>query len=64
MQSAYRKKRSTEDQIVYLAQQIENAFQEKKKVLATFVDLIKAFGKVMKRGLLLKMLNKKIEGNM
>ena len=63
-QSAYRKNRSTEDQLVYLAQEIENAFQEKKKVLAAFVDLTKAFDKVWKEGLLLKLLNKKVEGKM
>lgn len=63
-QSAYRKNRSTEDQLIYLAQQIENAFQEKKKVLAVFVDLTKAFDKVWKEGLLLKLLDKKVEGNM
>lgn len=63
-QSAYRKNRSTEDQLVYLIQKIENAFQEKKKVLAVFVDLTKAFDKVWKEGLLLKLLRKKIEGKM
>ena len=63
-QSAYRKNRSTEDQLVYLAQELENAFQEKKKVLAAFVDLTKAFDKVWKEGLLLKLLNKKVEGKM
>ena len=63
-QSAYRKNRSTEDQLVYLAQAIENAFQEKKKVLAVFVDLAKAFDKVWKEGLLLKLLTKNVEGKM
>ena len=63
-QSAYRKNRSTEDQLVYLAQQIENAYQEKKKVLGIFVDLTKAFDKVWKEGLLLKLLKKRVEGNM
>ena len=63
-QSAYRKNRSTDDQLVYLAQEIETAFQEKKKVLAVFVDLTKAFDKVWKTGLLLKLLNKKVEGKM
>nr|KAG5714784.1 hypothetical protein BaRGS_000272 [Batillaria attramentaria] len=61
---AYRKNRSTEDQLVYLAQELEDAFQEKKKVLAVFVDLTKAFDKVWKPGLLLKLLNRKVEGKM
>ena len=63
-QSAYRKNLSTEDQLVYLTQQIENAFQDKKKVLAIFIDLTKAFDKVWREGLLLKLLNKKVEGKM
>ena len=36
----------TEDQLALIAQEIENAFQEKKKVVAVFFDLTKAFDKV------------------
>ena len=32
----------TEDQLALLAQEIENAFQEKKKTVAVFYDLSKA----------------------
>ena len=63
-QSGFRKHRSTEDQIAYLTQEIENGFQEKKKTLAVFVDLTKAFDKVWKDGLLLKLLKKNICGRM
>ena len=63
-QTAFRKNRNTEDQLIYLAQSIENAFQEKKKVIATFLDLSKAFDKVWKKGLLLKLLTSGIAGNM
>lgn len=63
-QTAYRKNRSTEDQLIHLAQSIENAFQEKKKVVATFIDLSKAFDKVWKKGLLLKLLTAGIAGSM
>ncbi|BFY98463.1 hypothetical protein BsWGS_01503 [Bradybaena similaris] len=63
-QTAYRKNHSTEDQLIYLAQEIENAFQDKKKMLAVFIDLTKAFEKVWKKGLLLKLLNNKVEGKM
>nr|KAG5701253.1 hypothetical protein BaRGS_020615 [Batillaria attramentaria] len=63
-QTAFRKNRNTEDQLVYLAQSIENAFQEKKKVVATFIDLSKAFDKVWKDGLLLKLLTAGIAGRM
>ena len=37
----------TEDQLALLAQEIENAFQEKKKTVAVFYDLSKAWS--MKR---------------
>ena len=45
-QTGYRKHISTEDQLAYLAQNIEDAFQEKRKVLAVFFDLSNAFDKV------------------
>lgn len=63
-QTAFRKNRNTEDQLIYLAQSVENAFQEKKKVIATFIDLTKAFDKVWKDGLLLKLLTAGIAGRM
>ena len=56
MQTGYRTFRSTEDQLAYLAQNIEDAFQEKRKVLAVFFDLSNAFDKVWKEGLLVKLL--------
>ena len=63
-QSAFRRNRSVEDQVTFLAQSIENAFQEEKKVIATFIDLSKAFDKVWKRGLLLKLLQCNVGDNM
>ena len=65
-QSAFRKHRSTEDQIAYLTQEIENNFQDKEnqKTLAVFIDLEKAFDKVWKEGLLLKLLKKNVSGKM
>ena len=63
-QTAFRKNRNTEDQLIYLSQSVENAFQEKKKVIATFLDLSKAFDKVWKEGLLLKLLTSGIAGRM
>ena len=36
----------TEDQLAYLAQNIEDAFQEKRKVLGVFFDLSNAFDKL------------------
>ena len=54
-QTGYRKHRSTEVQLACLAQNIEDAFQEKRKVLAVFFDLSNAFDKVWKEGLLIKL---------
>ena len=53
-QTGYRKHRSTDDQLSFIAQEIENAFQEKKKLVSVFFDLTKAFHKVWHEGLLLK----------
>ena len=63
-QTGYRQFRSTEDQLALLTQEIEDAFQEKKKVLAVFFDLSKAFDKVWKEGLLLKLLRAGVHGKM
>ena len=60
-QTGYRKHRSTEDQLAYLAQNIKDGFQEKRKVLAVFFDLSNAFDKVWKEGLLVKVL--RMEGS-
>ena len=63
-QAGFRQHRSTEDQTTHLAQVIEDAFQGKKVVLASFIDLQKAFDKVWKDGLIVKMLRAGITGNM
>ena len=63
-QAGYRKHRSTEDQLSFIAQEIENAFQEKKKVVSVFFDLTKAFDKVWREGLLLKILKSGGSGRM
>ena len=63
-QTGYRKHRSAEDQLVYLAQNIEDAFQEKRKVLAVFFDLSNAFDKVWKEGLLVKLLRTGVRSQM
>ena len=53
-QAAFRQDRSVEDQITYIFQAIEDAFQDKKHTLAEWIDLGKAFDKVWKEGLILK----------
>ena len=52
-QSAFRKHRSTEDQIAYLTQEIENNFQdtENQKTLAVFIDLEKSLRQGLEGGL-------------
>ena len=57
-QIGYRQFRSTEDQLALLTQDIEDAFQEKKKVLSVFFD------KVWKEGLLLRLLRAGVHGKM
>ena len=63
-QAGFRRHRSTEDQTTHLSQVIEDAFQTKKVILASFIDLQKAFDKVWKDGLLVKLLRNGIQGNM
>ena len=63
-QSGFRKNRNTEDQVAYITQEIENGFQQKMKTLAVFVDLSKAFDKVWKEGLLLKLTRKNVNNKM
>lgn len=63
-QAGFRQCYSTEDQATYLSQEIEDAFQEKKLVLAAWIDLKKAFDKVWKDGLMGKLRNHRIDGNM
>ena len=50
-QTGYKKFRSTENQLAYLVQNTEDSFQEKKKVLAVFLDLSNAFDQGWKKGL-------------
>ena len=63
-QAGFRKFHSTEDQVTYLSQEIEDAFQEQKVTFATWIDLQKAFDKVWTDGLLVKMQRCGIAGNM
>jgi len=63
-QAAFRQNRSTEDQVTYLTQAIEDSFEEGKHTLAVWVDLEKAFDKVWKSGLKLKLRKCGIDGRM
>jgi hypothetical protein len=63
-QSGFRAKHSTIDQIVRLQTSITNAFHKSQKVLGVFVDIEKAFDMVWRKGLLHKIEEKGITGNM
>ena len=63
-QAGFRRYKSTEDQTIHLSQVIEDAFQAQRVVLTVFIDLQKAFDKVWKDGLLVKLLRYGIRGNM
>ena len=63
-QAGFRQHRSTEDQVAYIAQEIEDALQDKKQTLTVWIDLEKAFDKVWKEGLKLKLQKCGIRGRM
>ena len=63
-QAGFRHHRSTEDQVAYLAQKIEDAFQDKKHTIAVWLDLEKAYDRVWKEGLKLKLHQYGITGHM
>ena len=58
-QGGFRRYRSTEDQIAFITQAIEDDFQEKKHTPIVWVDLEKTFDKVWEEGLKLKLIFKK-----
>ena len=63
-QARFRQFRNTEDKATYLSEEIEDAFQEQKLVLVSWIDLQKAFNKVWMEGLLVKLLWNGIASNM
>ena len=63
-QAGFRKGRQTIDQLIRLAQQTADAFQQKKSVAAVFVDLQQAYDHVWRAGLMYKMQKIGIQGNM
>ena len=63
-QAGFRPNRSTEDQAAYIAQSIEDGFQAKQHTLAVWIDMEKAFDKVWKDGLRLKLQKSGVSGCM
>jgi hypothetical protein len=56
--------KSKEDQVAHIAQEIEDAFQKQKHTVAVWVDMEKAFDKVWKDGLRVKLLKTGVCGKM
>ena len=63
-QAAFRQDRSTEAQFTYIAQAIDDVFKDKKHTLAVWIDPEKAFDKVWKEGLKLKLHQCGVAGRM
>ena len=51
-----KKNTSTEDQLTFIAQSIEESYQKKSTTLAVWIDIEKAFDTVWREGLQLKLL--------
>ena len=54
-QAGFRQHRSTEDQVTYIAQKIEDGFQDKQHTLTVWIDMEKAYDRVWKERLRLKL---------
>ena len=63
-QAGFRAKSRTEDQLFRLTQKVIDGFQEKQHTTAIFVDLQQAYDRIWRTGLLLKMQNMGIKGNL
>ena len=63
-QAGFRSKGRTEDQLFRLTQRIIDGFQKGESTTAVFVDLKQAYDRVWRKGLLLKLQNMGVKGNM
>ena len=63
-QAGFRQHRSTEDQVTYIAQKIEDGLQDKQHTLTVWIDLEKAYDKVWKDGLRRKLQKSGVTGYM
>ena len=63
-QAGFRSNYTTEDQLIRLTQKIQNGFQTNKDTIAVFVDLEKAYDKVWRQGIFIKMRDAGIHSNM
>ena len=63
-QAGFRAKGRTEDQLFRLTQRIIDGFQRGEQTTAVFVDLQQAYDRIWRKGLLLKLQNLGVKGNM
>ena len=63
-QAGFRQHHSTEDQVTYIAQKIEDGFQDKQHTLTVWIDMEKAYDRVWKDGLRLKLQKSGVAGCM
>ena len=63
-QAGFWQHRSTEDQVTYIAQKIDNGFQDKQHTLTVWIDMEKAYDRVWKDGLRLKLQKSGVTGCM
>ena len=63
-QACFRQFRATEDQTTYLAQEIIDAFQEKKVTRVAWVDIQRAFNKVCIDGIIIKLMRNGVANSM
>ena len=64
MQAGFRKGCRTEDQLIRFIQNTLDGFQASKTTTAVFIDLQQAYDRVWRKGLLIKMSNMGVHGNM
>ena len=63
-QAGFRQFRSTEDQIAYIAQTIEDGYQRQQHTATVWVDMEKASNKVWKKGLVLQLMQAGVSHNL
>ena len=63
-QAGFRAKSRTEDQLFRLTQKVIDGFHREQQTTAIFIDLQQAYDRIWKTGLLLKMQNMGIKGNL
>ena len=63
-QAGFRQHRSTEDQIAYISQVVEEGFQKQHHTVVIWVDMEKAFDKIWREGLIMKLLDAKVSHKM